>query len=316
MMAKSFFTKSALQFLLTSIGIFLIGSLPYLFFNMKSQLDVLKMIERNELNNTLFLSDNIVMNYSAYFSHILDTVVLIFSGDSIQYYASGGDWPLFPKFFEAYIQSMQYLVASLFIALLAAILLTIFTMLLPAHKRSLPKAVLFVLESLPDIFIILITQITIIWIYQKTEILLFNITSGFGENAVLLPVLVLSLLPALYIYKYLLLSFEDEEKLLYVELARGKGLNRSRILLIHIFRNSIFTLFNHFKGIFLFALANLLMLEIIFDIKGFMTFIFENGVLNTEIVTIGLFMVFLPSFFFFTITQWFLEKSFNVTGDS
>ncbi|MCA0987069.1 ABC transporter permease subunit [Guptibacillus algicola] len=315
-MARSFFTKTALQFLLTSIGIFLIGSLPYLLFNMKSQLEVLKMIERNELNNTLFLSDNIVTNVDAYFANIIDTIGIIFSGNATQYYASGGQWPLFPKFWEAYIQSMQYLVVSLFVALVFAILLTILTMLLPSNKRGIPKAFLFIMESLPDIFIILITQIAIIWIYKKTEILLFNITSGFGEQAILLPVLVLSLLPALYIYKYLLLSFEDEEKLLYVELARGKGLNRSRILLIHIFRNSIFTLFNHFKGIFLFALANLLMLEVIFDISGFMTFIFEHGVLNNEIVTMGLFMIFLPSFLFFTIMQWLLNKSFNVMGDS
>lgn len=314
-MAKSFLAKSTLQFILTSIGIILIGSLPYLLFNMKSQLEVLKMIERKELNNTLFLSDYIGLNYSAYFSHMVDTIRSILTGDVTSYYASGGQWPLFPKFFDAYIQSMQYLIASLAIALVVAFLLTIATMSFPSHKRKLPKAILFILESLPDIFIILLTQIAIIWIYSKTEILLFNITSGFGENAVLLPIIVLSLLPALYIYKYLLLSFEDEEELLYVELARGKGLNRSRILLIHIFRNSILTLFNHFKGIFLFALANLLMLEIIFEINGFMTFIFENGVLNPEIVTMALFMVFLPSFFFFTITQWILERSFNVTGD-
>lgn len=315
-MTKSFLTKSLLQFVLTTVGILLVGSLPYLFFSMDSQLEVLKMIERKELTNTLFLSDNIVMNYGAYFSHIQDTITLLFSGEAIQYYARGGEWPLFPEFLDAYLQSMQFLVISLFIALFAAILLTIVTMLLPRHKRRLPKVILFILESLPDIFIILIAQIAVIWVYQKTEILLFNIVGGFGEKAILLPVLVLSLLPALYIYNYLLLSFEDEEQLLYVELARGKGLNRSRILVIHIFRNSILTLFNHFKGIFLFALANLLMLEIIFDIRGFMTFIFENGVLNPEIVTMALFMVFLPSFFFFTITQWILERSFNVTGDA
>lgn len=282
---------------------------------MESQLEVLNMIERKELTNTLFLSDNLVMNYGAYFSHIQDTIALIFSGEAIQYYSRGGEWLLFPEFLDAYILSMQYLIISLFIALVVAILLTIMTMLLPHHKRKLPKAFLFILESLPDIFIILIAQIAVIWVYQKTEILLFNIVGGFGENAIMLPVLVLSLLPALYIYKYLLLSFEDEEKLLYVELARGKGLNQSRILLIHILRNSIFTVFNHFKGIFLFALANLLMLEIIFNIRGFMTFIFENGVLNPEIITMALFMVFLPSFFFFTIMQWLLERSFNVTGD-
>ncbi|MGA9290829.1 MAG: ABC transporter permease subunit, partial [Anaerobacillus sp.] len=100
-----------------------------------------------------------------------------------------------------------------------------------------------------------------------------------------------------------------------VALARGKGLSRWRILLVHIFRNSILTLFNHMKGIILFALSNLLMLEIIFDVHGFMTFIYENGVLNPEIVTVALYMVFIPSFILYTASQWALSR-FILQGDS
>jgi peptide/nickel transport system permease protein len=313
-MGKSLTLQIAFQFLLTSIGILLIGSLPYLFFNMKSQLNVLKMIDNDSLNNTSFLYDTIVLNFDAYFHHIIHTVNVILTGDTIEYYVRGRELPLFPEFMDVYLTSMLYLVISIVLALILGILLTLLTMLLPSHKRSLPKAILFIIESLPDIFVILIAQLGIIWIYQKTNFLLFNISSGFDENAIVLPILVLSLLPAIYIYKYLLLSFEEEEKLLYVELARGKGLKRTRILVLHIFRNSILTFFNHFKGVFLFAIANLLMLEIIFDIKGFMTFIFENGVLNPEILTMGLFMVFIPSFLMFTTGKVTLEHYFNIGG--
>ncbi|MFK3960034.1 ABC transporter permease subunit [Guptibacillus hwajinpoensis] len=313
-MKKSLTLQIAFQFLLTSIGILLIGSLPYLFFNMKSQLNVLKMIDNNSLNNTSFLYDTIALNFDAYFHHMLHLLNVILTGNTIEYYVRGRELPLFPEFMDVYLTSMFYLIISIVLALILGIFLTLLTMLLPVHKRTLPKAFLFIIESLPDIFVILIAQLVIIWVYKKTNFLLFNISSGFDENAIVLPVLVLSLLPGIYIYKYLLLSFEEEEKLLYVELARGKGLKRSRILVLHVFRNSILTLFNHFKGVFLFAIANLLMLEIIFNIKGFMTFIFENGVLNPEILTIGLFMVFIPSFIMFTTGKVTLEHYFNIGG--
>lgn len=314
-MLHSYAVRSLLQFLLTSIGILLIGSLPYLFFNMESQLDVLKMVDQKQLTNTLFIYDTLVINFEEYLNHIKYTLNLLFTNHGIQYYERGREVPLFPEFLEAYIQSMLYLLASLLLALVLGMLLTILTMLLPKEKRAFPKGILFVFESLPDIFVIMITQLVIIWIYKTSGFLLFNIASGYHDRAILLPIVVLALLPALYIYKYLLVSFEDEEKQLYVELARGKGLKRSRILVVHIFRNSILTLFNHFKGVFLFGLANLVMLEVIFEVRGFMTFVINHGVLNPEIVTIALFMIFIPSFLFFTGIQWILERWFQVKED-
>lgn len=314
-MFKTYAVRSLIQFSLTSIGIMLIGSLPYLLFNMESQLDVLKMVDRKELTNTLFIYDTIVLNFEEYLKHMMTMLNLLFTDNTIQYYERGRELPLFPEFFDAYLQSMVYLLASLTLALVLGVLLTILTMLLPKEKRALPKGVLFVLESLPDIFVILITQLTIIWIYKVSGILLFNIASGYNDRAILLPIVVLALLPALYIFKYLLVSFEDEEQQLYVELARGKGLKRSKILVVHIFRNSILTLFNHFKGIFLFALANLVMLEVIFEVRGFMTFVINHGVLNPEIVTIALFMIFIPTFLFFTCMQWILERWLHVKGE-
>ncbi|TGB03692.1 ABC transporter permease subunit [Halobacillus salinus] len=299
-----------LQFILTSISIVLIGSLPYLLFNMKSQLDVLMMIERNELNNTLFLHDTIVFNIQEYGMHMWNTLKLMTSGGVVEYYQNGKYYSLFPELFELFTKSMVYLVLGLVIGLVVAVVSTIVIMSISGKVRALPKMILFVLESLPDIFIILIVQLLIIWIYQKTGLLVFNITSTFEGEPVLLPVLVLSLLPGIYVTKYLLLAFEYEEEQPYVKLALSKGLSKWRILFIHMFRNSVLTLFNHFKSIFTFALANLLMLEIIFDIDGFMTFLYKNSVLNPEVLTISLFLVFIPFFIGFTILKWGLERKF------
>ncbi|QHA91985.1 ABC transporter permease subunit [Bacillus sp. N1-1] len=307
-MFNSFIWRSAVQFLLTSLGILLIGSLPYLFFNMKQQLEILAMIDEGTLSNTLFLYDSIVFNVEAYINQIGQTVKMVFNDQTMQYYARGGSLPLFPDLWKAYSLSMSYLLASLMISMLIGIVLTIMTMVFPKRIRGYLKGFFFIIESLPDIFVILLAQIGVIWIYKQTDLLLFNLTSGFDEKAIVLPILILSLLPSVYIYKYLLLSFEEEESQLYVELARGKGLDRYTILLVHMFRNAMVSLFNHFKGVFLFALANLLMLEIIFDMNGLMMFIYKNGVVNTEIVTLALYMIFLPAFILFTTFEWLIER--------
>ncbi|MGR9050545.1 ABC transporter permease subunit [Halobacillus faecis] len=313
-MTLTFFRKSIYQFSLTSMGILLIGSLPYLFFNMKAQMSVLLMIERKELNNTLFLHDTIVLNVQEYGRHIWNTIRLIFTGGALEYYHRGKYFPLFPELMELFTKSMMYLLLGLALGLVVAVLTTMLIMSLSNRWRAFPKMVLFVLESLPDIFIILVLQLLIVWIYKNTNILLFSITSTMDSDPWLLPVLVLSILPGIYVTKYLLLAFEFEEEQPYVKLALSKGLSKWRILFIHMFRNSVLTLFNHFKSIFTFALANLLMLEIIFDIDGFMTFIYEHSVLNPEILTIGLFLVFVPFFILFTIIQWGLESKFLKGG--
>ena len=307
-MSKSFVRRSAAQFLLTSLGILLIGSLPYLFFNMKSQLEILEMIDQKNLSNTLFLYDTIVFNVNAYVHQLIHTIEYLFNGNMLEYYTRGRNLPLFPTLWDAYSLSMSYLVASLIVSVGAGILLTIMTMVLPKQTRAYIKGLFFIVESLPDIFVILLAQLGVIWIYKQTDLLLFNVTSGFNDQAIFLPIFILSLLPSVYIYKYLLLSFEEEENQLYVELAKGKGINRYRILMDHMFRNAMVSLFNHFKGVFLFALANLLMLELIFEMNGIMKFIYKYGAVNTEMVTLSLYMIFLPAFVLFTSIEWFIER--------
>lgn len=316
-MSKTFLKRLTIQFLLTSISIFLISSLPYLFFNIKAQIDILKMIEMKTLDNTLFLYDTIMLNFQEYFSHIFTNFKQIVTGQVTDYYARGREFPLFPEMRELFAKSMAYLVIGILLGLLLAVFSTLFIMSLSYKFRALPKMILFILESLPDIFIILVFQLFVIWTYKNTGLLAFNIVSGFNqEPPFILPIIILSLLPAIYMTKHLLLSFEHEEKMLYVQFAYSKGLNKWSVLLTHIFRNSVLSFFYHFKSIFTFALANLLMLEIIFDIDGFMTFIFEHSVLNPEILTISLFLFFIPFFIIFSSCKWALESRYSQGGEN
>jgi ABC-type dipeptide/oligopeptide/nickel transport system permease component len=300
--------REVYSFSLTIVGIFLIGSLPYLFFNYDVLLKTLVLIDTKKLDNADFLYDTFTLNLSSYFHHILQTIVSLKDVWDYEYYSRGAHFPLFPELLRLFGRSSLFLISSIILGTLTGVIIVFLTMLLRYRYRKNVKRVLLIIESLPDIFVILLMQQLIIWLYKRTHILFLNIVDVYQDPAYVLPVICLSVLPAVYITKYLLLTFEDEEKRDYVEFAKSKGISVSRIILIHIARNSIITFFNHFKSIFWFALSNLLMLEIIFDLPGFTTFVQANVVRNPEIITYTLLMVFLPFYLFFITSQMFIKK--------
>lgn len=275
------------------------------------------MVNSGEIDNTRFFGDQILIRYENYFLHVFETVktfINIADISDMTYYI-GITMPLFPEFLDKYLLSMKYLFCALIVSLIMAVLLTYLVMLFSPVVRRKFKFVLFILESLPDIFVILVLQLCVIWLYKASGIRLFNIVNSYGEPALVLPILTLSILPTVYIVKYLLLAFEEENDRLYVELARGKGLNQSYILFIHIFRNAVISLLNQFKTIYWFALSNLLMLEIIFNLHGFTSFLWRNSVLNPEVFTLGLFMVFIPFFLTFTLSDVLVKRINSYEGN-
>ncbi|HET7629529.1 MAG TPA: ABC transporter permease subunit [Bacillales bacterium] len=283
------------KFLLTAAAIFFIGSLPYLIFNMKAQVTVWKLLMDGSLANASFLSDHLHFNVSSYFSHVGSTFLQLFHWKDLYYYNFYIEKvPLFPEFFDSYLESMVTLFSAILLGLVTGIIVTLVVMLLPVRVRKPFHSLLFVLESLPDIFIVVFFQWTIFYIHEKTGVELLDTYSLF-DDAYVLPIICLSFLPAFYIGKYLLKTFEEEEDRLYVELARGKGMGRLRILLVHISRNALVTFFAHFKTIFWLGLSNLIALDVLFmNDDGFMVFMVENAPLNPTIFTVGLWMVFVP----------------------
>jgi ABC-type dipeptide/oligopeptide/nickel transport system permease component len=305
-------TRNAIKFSLTAVGIFLIGSLPYLIFDMKGQVTVWRLVNDGSLINASFLVDHLGFHVSGYITHTWRMVVQLFHLNGYQYFNDNGSLVfLFPDFLKAYGQSIFYLLSAILIALLAGVLITYILMLIPSKWRRPFYYLLFILESLPDIFIIIFLQWFILWYHEKTGVLLMNIMSIFGD-AYALPIICLSILPTFHVIKYLLITFEQEEEHLYVELAKGKGLKRSWILLVHISRNALLTLFNHFKTIFWFSLSNLLALDIVFhNDDGFMSFLLKNGPMNPFVVTLGLLMVFVPFYVLLTAGELTIQRFTN-----
>lgn len=298
-----------LHFLLTILGIFMISNLPYLFIeNFKPVQMILTMIYSGELNNGSFLYSDVGFKPWNYFHHMYMTFLDLFHLTGQTYFVLGHQERVFPTFFNDYLYSMIIFCGALLLGVIFSGILSLIIILLPLRLKNFIKIFFKLMQSVPDIFHILVIQGLVILFIQTTGWKVFKVYGGYNDPIYALPMLCLALLPTIFITFFLLGLLEDQENELYVELAKTKGIRKSMIYIKHIYRNVLGSLFIHFKSIFWFTLSSLLMIEVIFGINGFLFFIYRYAPETPKLMTFALLMIFIPFFILFTLIQAFLEK--------
>lgn len=228
------------------------------------------------------------------FTHLINTLThpasMTFQTES---YMHDAKYDVFPGFFGFYFYTLTILFLGFLLSLALAILLILITFQLSLKKRMLLIRSSTILESVPDVFVIVLAQLFFVFLFKKTGILIFEVVGG-SERPFALPLLTYSILPTIFLYRTLMLIFEEELIKPYVELATGKGLTGLQVLLKHVFRNSVVSLINHSKMIISFMLSNLIMLEILFNTYGLTWFVINHP--SYEIATMSVILMFLPLF--------------------
>lgn len=295
------FLKLSLQFWITVIGIVLVSMLPFLFFNMEGMAMILTLIEAGKIQDGNFIGVSVGIDFYRYFDAIKDVVVsMVHPGDLKYHYFGEVDKPLFPEMFTRYSYSLKVLMGSFVISVLSACLITFFLILLPKALKKTLRFGVFMLESIPDVFLVIFFQITVVWLYKKTGILFYEIVS-IDKPIYFIPIICMSIVPTMYLIKVLIQLFDEELDKHYVELAKAKGLQWPFIVLVHMFRNVLISLHNHSKTIFVLMLSNLLMIEWVLNIKGIGYFLLRYGPVNPELITYGLILIFVPFFLLFAL---------------
>ena len=269
--------------ILIIIGSILIGSLPGLFqsihLNGKSYIKTVKMVCEHLTHPSL-----------------------------MTYTINGITRSIFPMIFSQWFYSLILLFCGFCVAIGLATLLAFGTMLLPRPVIRVIKGVLFFLEAIPDLLIIITIQLIVISVYQHTHTKLFDIYS-FSHPIYVLPILTLSILPAIMIYRMLVLEIEEEESKHYVDLAKSKGLGKTTILFRHIFRNTLIKTLTHAHTILFFMLSNLLIVEIAFNSSGLLNYVYEN--MSPDLLTFALFLFLIPMVIFLSLCRFVIRR---VTG--
>lgn len=246
------------------------------------------------------------LNFPAYLNAIGHLFLQLLHPQRLTYQGYGGiRLPVFPDIFTPYFYSMKIFFAAFLLSFLAALIAMFLTLLLPRRLRQILSFMIFLSESLPDIFFMVALQVLVITLFQRTGFLMMNIAEDYHSQIYALPILCLSVLPACFFYRIMMLTVNEELRKDYSELARSKGLTLRRILLIHIFRNLLIPILTDSKTIIWMMLSNLVVMEFLFGIHGLTSFIDASP--TPAILTIGLLLIGTPFFLLFTLLSFLID---------
>lgn len=118
-------------------------------------------------------------------------------------------------------------------------------------------------QSIPDFFMLLLVQ----WFIVK-HVTAIRFFADSGWQGFLLPTLLVSLYPIVYIAGITSASLADQDGKLYLLFAKAKGLSSRMILTKHMLRISMGTVIIQLPTLLVYILANLLMVEIYRSFPG------------------------------------------------
>ncbi|WKA56614.1 ABC transporter permease subunit [Planococcus shixiaomingii] len=205
-----------------------------------------------------------------------------------------------------YLYSMPILLMSLVLSFISAFLLALFTLLSTGPIKRMLLRFSKILQSFPDFSYVFLIQIIVLYFFAKIGVLLLNFYSLGDERVYLAPVLCLSVLPTLLLYKLFVTLYEEEEKQLYVELARSKGLSRLETIWKHCTPNVLKSVFYQSKSIVWLTLSSLVIIEYLFGIDGILYYLQSD--FSSKGIAFILLAVFIPFFFMYAVVELLLKK--------
>ncbi|MED1558845.1 ABC transporter permease subunit [Bacillus paramycoides] len=273
--------EMTIQFIISILGIICLGALPKLFYGFE-------------------------LNVSEYIKSLKDVFAKLMDISNMQY---ARDKFLFPQLFVHYKETMVIFLAAFCISLLVAFCIVYMIMSSSPRIQHRIKSFLTFLESIPDILLILGSQILVIWFFKQTGFLPFQIAAIGGESIRGLPIFCLSIPTTIMFVKLLVLRFENELEKDYVLFAQAKGLDRFHILNRHILRNVLLSTLFFAKTNIWFMLSNLYIIEWIFNTRGIFIFVKSYPDMKIELFIVSVLLIYIPIFILFKLFHYLVPAA-------
>ncbi|WP_238473833.1 ABC transporter permease subunit [Paenisporosarcina cavernae] len=287
-----------LRFIYVVIGIILISAFVGLFTNSLSETD------------PALFEKGVQLTIPSFFENVVFICQSLFNWDNLTIHgAKQREFSIFLNFWDVYFYSIILFLSSLLLSIFNGVLLTYISMMLSHKMNSLLTRTVSLFESLPDLFIIMIIQFSIVVYYQKTGTLLFPVAGTAQNESYLLPIVALAVIPTILFYRISLHLVRDEWEKPYIDLARSKGFSKKRIFFSHVMRNIIPSLFIHSKTMVLYLLSSMVIFERIFNINGIISYVIRYP--SSNIIAFSLILFFVPIFLLYVVLTPMIEK---ITG--
>ncbi|TCP30014.1 ABC-type dipeptide/oligopeptide/nickel transport system permease component [Scopulibacillus darangshiensis] len=221
--------------------------------------------------------------------------------------------PLIPDVFDPFFYSMVILLGGVILSLLFSIVLAFITFSLGKKWADGAVYISSYIEAIPDIFVIAILQLGIVWVYKMFGNVQVSFVSLGTDRIYIIPIIILSILPSFYLFRLEIRAFIEENEKQYTEFALGKGLSKFQIIFRHIFRNTVGSLYFNSKHMIWLMLSNLFMVEYFFNMYGIMMFIYQYH--SPIVLTVCLLLIFLLFYGILLLTEALLKPWLRMSGD-
>lgn len=255
-------------------------------------------------------TNGLPLNLTSYIDIVLLIIKSLIFPQLIEFTGpTGFEYSIFTNFWDFYLYSAYIFLAALFFSMMIGIVVAYLTTLLPKKINLFTIKMASLLESLPDLFIIIVIQFSVLFYFKQTGIQLFSTIATAQNRSYLLPVVALTLIPALMIYKVVLFLVNEEMEKSYIQLAKGIGFDKTQLFFTYVLRNITPSIVLQSKSVIIILLSSMVIFEKLFNINGIFTFIISYP--EPEIIAFSLIMIYLPIFIVYTFL---IESIYRKTG--
>ncbi|MFT9600747.1 ABC transporter permease subunit [Mesobacillus sp.] len=210
-------------------------------------------------------SDHLGFKLLAFIKAIEATAIQFFKPDS---------WKVLDIWYQEtvidrYTYSLELIFASLLFTIFIGSVIAYLFMNLPYKYRLRVKNVLNFFEGIPDLLVIFMIQMFLFMLYREFQIRLVTMYGLAGNEPIIFPMIINSLLPSLFFAQYLIKVMEEEFEKHYILLGQAKGLSRLHLLFSHLTRNIVPVVSIHFRTIIFMVLTNMVLVEHMFVLDGY-----------------------------------------------
>ncbi|MGZ4113031.1 MAG: ABC transporter permease subunit, partial [Tumebacillaceae bacterium] len=215
--------------------------------------------------------------------------------------------PIGPKIGQLILNSLSYLIPGLFLGILSGYMIAVLATWKPKIGQVLDKFHQLLL-GIPDFFVLVLLQLAAIQLAKSTGHKVLTVFQFGDDVPFLIPLISISLLPGVLLYGTLRLAVEREWDAPYISTAYSKGIQRTKILFIHILRNTTADVLSILPRVIAVGITSLVVAEVMSGIFGL-----GGYALNPDITKVTSLGVTCAIFALFALVMHFLISWFGQT---
>jgi oligopeptide transport system permease protein len=160
--------------------------------------------------------------------------------------------------------SLKLILPAFFLSLLLGILKGLFDYKNKHNRKNfLGNGLTWLLQSIPDFFIVICIQWLVIFIFPSLK--LFSQSNWYGF---ITPAVLVSIYPMMYLARITSAALSNEDGQFYIQVAKAKGFTMSKVTNRHILRNSLKSIIPHMTSLMIHTLSSLLVVEYLIGYEG------------------------------------------------